>query len=265
MSIGRQDYEERRAERIERLNARAAAHSAASAAAFRTAEAMGSAIPFGQPVHGQRDRAYRDKIGAKMDKSIEESRTADYYVARAAAAESSKAISSDDPQALEKLRAKVEKLKNWQEQMKKANAYYRKNKTMKGFENLSDENAAIFDEKIANAYSWEKQPFAAWELSNNNQTIHAAEERIKQLEAADALPDCEKAFSYFTIASDGELNRVTFEFDGIPSEKVRDKIKGLGFKWSPSEKKWMRLRTPQAWRAAQWLAESLEQIPEEER
>ncbi len=48
-------------------------------------------------------------------------------------------ISADDPQAIQKLEAKLEKLQAAQETMKAVNAYYRKHKTLDGCPALSAE------------------------------------------------------------------------------------------------------------------------------
>ena len=49
-------------------------------------------------------------------------------------------ISADDPQALEKLQARLEKLEAKQKEMRAVNAYYRKHKTLDGCPQLvSDE------------------------------------------------------------------------------------------------------------------------------
>ena len=63
-------YEERQAARKARYEARAAAAAAESTEKANLSHKMASAIPFGQPVHGPRDRNYRDKIGKQMDKAI---------------------------------------------------------------------------------------------------------------------------------------------------------------------------------------------------
>ena len=51
------------------------------------------------------------------------------------------AISSDDPQAIEKLTEKLQKCEELQTLMKKANAHYKKYGTVKGCEGISDEKA----------------------------------------------------------------------------------------------------------------------------
>ena len=65
-------------------------------------------------------------------------------------------IRSDDPNAVEKVKEKVEKLMAEQDWMKKVNVYYRKHKTCKGFPDLSDEEAAALDDRVEKGYSWEK-------------------------------------------------------------------------------------------------------------
>ena len=78
------------------------------------------------------------------------------------------AISSDDPKAVEKLTEKLNKCEKEQEFMKKVNSYYKKNGTCVGCEDVSDELAAKLDENIKQAYSWDKQPFPSYRLTNKN-------------------------------------------------------------------------------------------------
>ena len=112
MSIGREDYNDRREERAERLEERASKARAESHAAFQVAHEIGSRIPMGQPIlvghhsekHHRRDL---DKIDRNMRKSVDAGKKADYYEQRAETARSNSAISSDDPDAVEKLEAKL--------------------------------------------------------------------------------------------------------------------------------------------------------------
>ena len=91
------------------------------------------------------------------------------------------AIKSDDPHAIEKLTDKLEKCEKKQSFMKQVNAYYRKNGTAKGFEDISDEQAAKIDETVRTGYSFEKQPFPAYELTNNNAEIRRLKKRIEEI------------------------------------------------------------------------------------
>ena len=99
--------------------------------------------------------------------------------------ENSKIISSDDPNALEKLRKKLESLQNKQEYMKRANAHYKKYKTMKGFEDMGDAAAAHMDSYILLNY-YGKKPFPSFQLENNNANIRRIKERIAELEKRDS-------------------------------------------------------------------------------
>ena len=131
MSIGREDYQERKEARIDRMEERAARAQAESSAASHAAHEIMRLIPPGQPIlvghHSERHhRRDLDKIDRNMRKSIEAGEKSAYYSSRAASAASNHAISSDDPNAVEKLEAKLAKLQAAQERDKELNAWYRK-------------------------------------------------------------------------------------------------------------------------------------------
>lgn len=240
------DYEKRKQARIERYEERAEKARAESEALSHEATVMSSAIPFGQPVHGQADRNFRNRIGAKMDRVIAADEKAAYYESKAEAARNNTAISSDDPDALDKLTAKLEKLKNNQAFMKKVNAYYRKHKTCKGCEGVSDELASNLDASMEKAYSWETAPFPPYALSNNNQEIHRIEQRIKQLSAARDGGFCGWEFDGGKVVVNEGSNRLQIFFDAIPSAETRQELKARGFRWARSEGAWQRQLTDNA-------------------
>ena len=68
------------------------------------------------------------------------------------------AINSGDPQAVEKLTARLEKCKKAQAYMKDVNAYYRKFGTCKGFPDMTDTTAVKLDAHVGSR-SWVTQPF----------------------------------------------------------------------------------------------------------
>ena len=88
-------------------------------------------------------------------------------------------ISADDPNAIEKLQAKLEKLEATQEMMKAVNAYYRKHKTLEGCPHLSQKSIEAFQSGIAEGGGG--SPFLPWQLSNNNANIRQVRSRIEQL------------------------------------------------------------------------------------
>ena len=246
------DYEQKKQDRIDRYRERAEKAQAESSAYYKQSHDMASAIPFGQPVHGAADRRYREKIGQKMDKSIEAANKAAYYEAKAEAAERNTAISSDDPDAIEKLREKLEERRTLQTYMKNVNAYYRKYGTCRGMDGITDEQADEFDADVKSGTSW-GMPFPPYALSNNNQEIHRIEKRLKSLEEAREQGYTGWEFDGGRVEANQDKNRLQIFFDEIPSEEVRKELKGHGFKWARSEKAWQRQLTKNAIYAASMI------------
>lgn len=89
-------------------------------------------------------------------------------------------IKSSDADAIERLRNKLAKAEALQTEMKAVNAYYRKNKTLKGYKDYTDERAAELDKAIKE--SFDGVPFPPYVLTNNNAKIRNTKARIKQLE-----------------------------------------------------------------------------------
>ena len=243
------DYEERKQARIDRLHEKADKARADSHSLYKQSTDMASAIPFGQPVHNAADRRYRDKIGKKMDQSIAASDKADYYERRAEAAENNTAISSDYPEALAKLKEKLESLQISQTRMKQINAYYKKNGTCRGFHGLSDELADKLVEDMRH-HPWDKRPFAAYALANNNQNINTVKKRIARLTEAKELGYQGWEFDGGRVVANADVNRLQIFFDEIPDEEVRKELKGRGFKWAQSVGAWQRQLTDNAIYAA---------------
>jgi hypothetical protein len=254
MAIGRTDYQERKDARIDRLNEAAGKANDEAQAQYNRARAIGEHIPFGQPIlvgHHSEKRARRDaeKIDRAMRNSVNASEKADYYAERAESAASNTAISSDDPDAPEKLSEKIAELQEKQTYMKAANAYWRKHKTMKGCPGISDDSAAIIDEKMKTALPG-AQKNGPYGLSNNNANIKRLKDRLAQLQALDEMPAETIAFDGGEIEVDLDDNRVKIRFDKRQSDEVTANLKSRGFKWSRNNQCWQRLRTNAALRAA---------------
>ena len=239
------EYERRKQARIDRYRERAGQARAESSSLSQQAHEMLSAIPPGQPMlvdhySYKSDKRYRERIDHKMGQAIAADEKAAYYEQKAKAAEQNTAISSDDPDAIAKLTAKLERLKEQQAFMKNVNAYYRKHQTARGCEGVNAEMAAAIDGKMANAYSWETAPFASYELSNLNQEIHRIEKRIEQLTQAKEVGFQGWDFDGGKVVANSEKNRLQVFFDSIPPEEVRTALKGHGFRWARSEGAWQR-------------------------
>ena len=258
MSIGREDYQERKEARIDRFEQRAASAQAESAAASHAAHEIMQHIPPGQPIlvghHSERHhRRDLDKIDRNMRKSIEAGEKAAYYASRAASAASNTAISIDDPDALDKLEVKLSKLQAAQEEDKALNAYYRKNKTVKGFPGISDDEAARSDRELSEMREGIRHPVPAWQLSNRNAEINRLKNRIALLRKVDQMEHVEIDFDGGQIITNEEVNRVQILFDEKPDEATRSKLKSNGFRWSRTEGAWQTQRTPQSLRRACYL------------
>lgn len=245
------DYEERKQARIDRYREKAERARQESKELSRESISMLEHIPPGQPIlvghHSERGhRKLLERSDRKMEQSIAASEKAAYYEHKAEAAERNTAIFSDDPEALTKLNKKLESLQVAQTRMKQINAYYRKHGTCQGFHGLSDEQAEKLDDRVRNGYSWEKAPYPAYALSNNNQEIRRLKERIKQLTQAREVGYQGWEFEGGRVVANAENNRLQIFFDEIPSPELRQELKGRGFRWAQSEDAWQRQLTDNA-------------------
>lgn len=245
------DYEERKQARIDRYRERAEQARQESRELSRESISMLEHIPPGQPIlvghHSERGhRKLLERSDRKMEQSIAASEKAAYYEHKAEAAERNTAIFSDDPEALTKLNKKLKSLQVAQTRMKQINAYYRKHGTCQGFHGLSDEQAEKLDDRVRNGYSWEKAPYPAYALSNNNQEIRRLKERIKQLTQAREVGYQGWEFEGGKVVANAENNRLQIFFDEIPSPELRQELKSRGFRWARSEGAWQRQLTDNA-------------------
>ena len=245
------DYEERKQARIDRYRERAEQARQESRELSRESISMLEHIPPGQPIlvghHSERGhRKLLERSDRKMEQSIAASEKAAYYEHKAEAAERNTAIFSDDPEALTKLNKKLESLQVAQTRMRQINAYYRKHGTCQGFHGLSDEQAEKLDDRVRNGYSWEKAPYPAYALSNNNQEIRRLKERIKQLTQAREVGYQGWEFEGGKVVANAENNRLQIFFDEIPSPELRQELKSRGFRWARSEGAWQRQLTDNA-------------------
>lgn len=155
-------------------------------------------------------------------------------------------IKSGDADAIEQLREKLEKAEALQAEMKAANAYYRKNNTLKGYKDYTDEKAAELDEAIKN--SMYGVPFAPYTLTNNNAKIRNTRQRIEQLEKAkNAAQNAESATADkykglpFKVVENAEIMRLQLFFDEKPDADTRAILKKNGFRFAPSQNNaWQR-------------------------
>ena len=206
---GRADYEERREARklkYEELSKKAEERSTqySNSRANRIL-----AMTPGQPIimghHSERmARRLHEKAWQDIGKAIEEDKKSQYYKDRADTVENSKVIYNDDPNAIQKLKEKLEYLEEQKELIK------------------ADEE------------------HTSWQLQNIGARIRETKRRIARLEKLEEIEFEEKEFVGGKIIHNKEINRIQILFDEIPNEETRSVLKYRGFHWSRREGAWQR-------------------------
>ena len=173
------------------------------------------------------------------------------------------AIRNDESDALEKLEAKLEYMKYWHEIMVEVNKYYRKNKTLEGFEGVGSDEL----ERIKNDLAIIKQvgmydvPYPQYALSNDNQNINRIEGRIAELKRLKENKGLQENNDIYKLWTDKQDMRIRISFEvGKPDQEIIDMLKGKSFKWSPKNKAWQRQLTDNAVYDTKRLQEDLHEF-----
>lgn len=256
MAMTPEEFKAKREARIARLLAASERIEREGQADQARAHQMAMLIPFGQPIlighHSEkRDRAYRDRIHSTYARGFEKMDQARELAARAEAAQNNTAISSDDPEAIDQLKAKVEKLEAHQEHMKAVNKLVRKN------DRAGLEAMGLTPSQVARLFVPDfcgRLGYPDYEIKNNNANIRRIKERIEHLERHAKDESSESTIGDIRIFDNTDLNRLQMFFPGKPSESIRSLLKSRGFKWAPSEGAWQRFRSDWAMHEAREIA-----------
>ncbi len=153
-------------------------------------------------------------------------------------------INSDDADALDRLEEKLLRLRESHEEMKRANAYLRRNGSWDGYDR---------PEFVKDAHDSRGVP-SYFYLTNSNQEIRRVEGRIALLkrQASTDYGDGWK-FDGGIAKVDKEENRLQIFFDSVPDQSTRLRLKGRGFLWSSKNKAWQRKLSPDAIWAGKFL------------
>ena len=143
-------------------------------------------------------------------------------------------IRSNDPEAIEVLRAKLVNLEAERDAAKERNAEARRNKTA--------------------------QPVPSWYFQNISATIRNTRARIEALEQAKNTETVSQAGDGYTYEENTSDMRIRFVFAGKPDEKTREILKSNGFRWAPSVGAWQRQLTDNARLAALRVKSELSEI-----
>lgn len=252
-AMGRTDYEERRTARIERQKTRAERLRRVAEAKYARAREISDYIPMGQPIlvgHHSERKHRRDiaRIESGYRQSFEAQKQAEDLERRAASAERSTAVSSDDPNAVERLREKLAEAERHLERLHAANKVIRRNgKTSEIIALLGPQ--AIDRLSILHSMGQKTYP-----TTNAAADIRRIKARIAELEKRASTP-VRATENIGTVAIEEADNRVKLRFPGKPSPEVIRELKGSGFHWSRHEGVWQRMSSNQAWYHARRIAE----------
>lgn len=247
------NYEDKKEDKIRKYKTRAKKAFEESERREKAAHDAVSGIPMGQPIlvghHSEKiHRNTLKKHDTNMQKSIEEQNKADYYIQKANATENNTSISSDDPDAVKKLKEKIDTLKKESDYMKRANKEFKKLQKDKDYKlDLTEEEKKRLAETVkenARLFPYYDRPYPDFKLTNINAKIRAAEKRITKIENVFSVNTKNKKYTI-----DGLLG-ITFEKDVIenrfkvypPAKEESFKMglptifKKMGFKWSPTNK-----------------------------
>ncbi|WP_148612489.1 DUF3560 domain-containing protein [Aeromonas sobria] len=222
------DYSERVEAKRGRLQVRAIKANQQSDQRWGAAHSAVAGIVFGQPILvGHHSEKKHRRALARSDQAMRQSIALDNkakHLESRAASVGQAGIASDDPTALEQLRAKLAEREEIQDAFKKAN------KAKRG-------------------------SVPAWRLSNNNAEIRRLRQRIEEIQNLHQAAPIEREGDGWRMFEDD--GRITIQFDGKPAPEIRQQCRGAGFVWSPSRCAWVRKVTARAVREAERLADKL--------
>jgi hypothetical protein len=222
-------YRERREARAERLQEWAAKREVKAQADALQASRMAQAIPFGQPIlvghHSEgRDRRFRARIGATMDRAIENERKAQSMASRADGIRSQLdgAIYDDDPDALQQLEARIAALEAERDAIKAYNASCRKGAP--NSEGLNERQRSHYADHIAKAL-----PFPPYVLQNLGGNITRNRQRLEQVKRLQARQERTAQAGGLLIERREHYAVVTFAEK--PERETIEALKAAGFRW----------------------------------
>lgn len=172
-------------------------------------------------------------------------------------------ILSGDEQAVELLQEKLDGMVETQNMMKAVNAYYRKEKTLDGCPELTQEEIEKLKADMASSWHWADVPYLPYELSNNNANIKRTRDRLESLKKVKEAGSQETECEFCKVVENTENMRLQLIFDGKPEPEVRDILKKNGFRWAPSQSAWQRQLTNNAKYALKEVMSEMKKLQEE--
>lgn len=234
-------YEAKQEARRERLEARADRLRNEADASFRKGSMSeeNTGIPFGQPIlvghHSEgRHRAAIARADRAMRKGVELNKAANEAESRAAGVGSG-GISSDDPDAVVKLKVELADIEARIIRENAANKAMRKG-------DWDGVAAAVGPELAAKEKAFfERWGYAGFHVQNRRANALRIKKRIEQLSKIDrSAPDKVEEIGEVRKVESAEENRLQLFFPGKPAPYVIKDLKAYGFRWAPSNGCWQR-------------------------
>lgn len=226
---------------------------------YNNAKRLGDLIPMGQPIlvghHSEsHHRNHIKKMDNNMSKSIFADRKAQYYENKSKALANNKTIFTDDPEAVIKLREKIEKLEKSQVLMKSVN------KIIKKYKDNSAEHLFTlgFSEKrvieILTPDYCNRTGFASYEITSISTKIREAKKRIEHLLILSKLETKSIMIGEVEVINNSEDNRTQIKFPAKPSIEIIQALKRNGFKYAYSTGLWQKHLSNYAYQNAQTIS-----------
>ena len=244
-------YEAKQAAKKERYEELAQNAAYKSDQLFESSRKETDCIPFGQPIlvghHSEgRHRKAIERSHNKMQACVDAGKKAEYYESKAKGVGKG-GISSDDPDAVKKLKEKLSTLEEAQTRMKEINRVWRlidkkpdAAATIKAVDALNDKDSAIV-KGFTRQYPSDKGPIPSFSITNNNANMRTVKKRLEALKAKEEHQEAEDIKGDgFTIVENKEENRIQILFDQKPSKETITLLKSHGFRWAPSNEAWQR-------------------------
>lgn len=229
---------ERLEAKIEKRQEWAEKRRAEASQRFTAVQKICEHIPPGQPIlvghHSERRaRADQARIHNGMRAAVHADSVAGHHEQKAAglARVLDTHIFSDDDDATERLRERIDKLRQDREKMKGSNAAYRKGPARwAAFLGVDAETEAKARAEIEAGYSWCRQPHPSYELQNIGANIRRLEQRLKDVAARSERAAAAEATAGGVMIEGGGWVRVTFAEK--PRRELLNELRGAGFRWA---------------------------------
>ena len=166
-------------------------------------------------------------------------------------------ISANDPQAVERLREKINQMETVYARWQALERYYKKYHTMIGCPiPLTEVEQQQVD--YMRRHSFDR--FGIFDLTNLSARIRQTKERLATLEKEKERGTKTTETDFCTIIENTEIMRLQLIFTEKPVENIRHVLKSNGFHWSPKNGAWQRQLTNNARYAAKKVLENLKTL-----